>query len=277
LPAGHNIEVITPTTCTYTDGIPSCAGGIVSADVTPITVMDVTDPTKPTIITQSIAKEMTQKKTAYQHNNMIPLAEQYDARDTEEEIADPNLRAGEVMLSNGETNFTRTCNTGSGPFTTYSAKNWKQGQPMQVLDVLRPVSGQYSNGDPAVNAIGCSGHWFDWQQDAAGNYTVAGAWYEHGTRVLKVDSMTGKISQVGFYQPVVGSASAAHWIDSEYIYTIDYERGIDILKYKEAAAVPTTAEIDASWLANLGKVSAAASAERFVCKLAQDGRTSLLK
>ncbi len=84
-------------------------------------------------------------------------------------------------------------------------------------------------------------------------------------------------SQVGFYQPVVGSASASHWIDSEYIYTIDYERGIDILKYKEAAPVPTTAEIDRSWLANVGKVSAAAAAERFVCKLAQDGAPALLK
>lgn len=274
---GHNIEVITPSTCTYTDGIPSCTGGIVSADVTPVTILNVADPTKPTIITQSIKKEMDARKTAYQHNNMIPLAEQYLPRVTPEEIADPNLRPGEVMLSNGETNFTRTCNTGSGPFTTYSAKSWKEGQPMQVLDVLRPVSGQYSNGDPAVNAIGCSGHWFDWQQDAAGNYTVAGAWYEHGTRVLKVDAKTGKISQVGFYQPVVGSASAAHWVDSEYIYTIDYERGIDILKYKEAAPVPTTEEIDASWLANVGKVSATASAERFICKLAQDGKPSLLR
>jgi hypothetical protein len=78
---------------------------------------------------------------------------EYDTRDTEEEIADPNLRAGEIMMSNGETNFTRTCNTGSGPFATYSAKGWKQGQPIQILDVLRPVSGQYDNGDPAVNAM----------------------------------------------------------------------------------------------------------------------------
>ncbi len=31
---------------------------------------------------------------------------------------------------------------------------------MKQLDVLRPVSGDYTDGNPAVNGLGCSGHWF---------------------------------------------------------------------------------------------------------------------
>ena len=277
---GHNIEVITPSTCTYdAAGIPTCEGGIVSADVTPISILNVTDPTKPTLITQADAKEMGRRKTAYQHNNKMPQVAAYDTRDTEEELADPNLRPGELMMSNGETNFTRTCTDGAGPFATYSAKSWKEGGKLQVLDVLRPVTGDYANGDPRVNTIGCSGHWFDHQPtaDADGNYLVTGAWYEHGTRLIKVNAATGKISQVGFYQPVVGSASQSLWIDSEYIYTIDYERGIDILRYKPETAPPTTAEINESWMANLGKVSPMAQQERAICRLAQNGKLGGLR
>lgn len=290
--SGHNIEVLTPTTCSYDEaGAPSCPGGVVSADITPITILDVSNPTAPVIVAQADPKQMGKSKTAYQHNNKIPQAGAYLPRVTEEEIADPNLRPGELLMSNGETNFTMTplggvggsvqkpCTDGNGPFATYSAKSWKEGGTLQVVDILRPVSGEYANGDPRVNAMGCSGHWFDHQDqvDAEGNYTVTAAWYEHGTRLIKVNAATGKITQVGFYQPVVGAASQSLWIDDEYIYTIDYQRGIDILRYKPEAIPPTTAEIDASWMANLGKVSALAQQERLVCKLAQDGELARLR
>ena len=288
---GHNIEVITPTTCTYEGGVPACPGGIVSVDVTPISILNVADPTKPTIITQSDGKDMGRKKTAYQHNNKLPQADAYLPRITDEEIADPNLRPGELVLSNGETNFTMTplggvggsvqkpCTDGNGPFATYSAKSWKEGGKLQVLDILRPVTGEYANGDPRVNAMGCSGHWFDHQDtvDELNEYTVTAAWYEHGTRLIKVNAATGKIRQVGFYQPVVGAASQSLWIDDEYIYTIDYQRGIDILRYDKTKNPPTEAEINESWMANLGKVSPLAQQERLICKLAQDGELARLR
>ena len=267
--SGHNIEVLTPSTCVDTSEGVRCPGGIISADVTPITIMDVSDPTKPRMITQADRQSMASNRTAYQHNNLLPHAEDYVPRVTAEELADPNLRPGELLMSNGETNFTVDCGESNGPFATYSARNWSEGEPMKVVDVLRPVSGEYADGNPAVNALGCSGHWFDWRDGDAGSYAVAGAWYEHGTRVLDVDAATGAISQVGYYQPVVGSASAAHWVGDEYIYTVDYERGIDILRYDDAAPRPTTAEIDQSWLAGLGRVSALAEAERLNCVVPQ--------
>ncbi len=118
------------------------------------------------------------------------------------------------------------------------------------------------SGDPAVNALGCSGHWF-----MERNNMVAAAWYEHGTRLLNVNASTGEVTQKGFFQPVVGSASAAHWIDNSYIYVVDYERGIDVLRYDPNGRVPTAAELDASWLAKAGVVSPLAEQERLACRL----------
>ncbi|HUP69356.1 MAG TPA: hypothetical protein VM142_06025, partial [Acidimicrobiales bacterium] len=184
----------------------------------------------------------------------------------------PGFRPGELVLGNGETNFTRTCNSGSGPFTTWSAVDVTKGRSMSVSQVFRPVSGTYANGDPAVNALGCSGHWFT-SRTEGNDQIVAGAWYEHGTRILKVDGATGAISQLGWWQPGVGSASAAHWIDDEYVYTIDYARGIDILRVNTAATelIPSVEAFDRSWLANLGAVNPMAEAERRFCQLAATG------
>src|SRR5690606_26466676 len=98
---------------------------------------------------------------------------------------------------NGETNLTGTCNAGSGPFATWSARDWDEGAPLEVLDVFRPVSGTWTNGDPALNVLGCSGHWFT-TRTVGDDQLVAAGWYEHGTRLLRVDGATGAISQVGW-------------------------------------------------------------------------------
>ncbi len=53
------------------------------------------------------------------------------------------------------------------------------------------------------------------------------------------------------------------------MYSVDYARGIDILKFNRSKPVPTAAEFEASWLANLGKVGPTAAAERQFCRLSQ--------
>lgn len=242
------------------------AAGIVTTDTTPLVMLDVTDPLAPVVITTSDAAQMNEAQTAYQHNNLRPRADEYRPRRTGRDRRDAALRPGELVLGNGETNFTGNCGAGSGPFASYSARGFDHGETIQLLDVLRPVSGEYSDGNPAVNALGCSGHWFSTTADGD-DELVAGAWYEHGTRFLRVDGDTGAISQLGFFQPGVGSASAAHWIDDEYAYVIDYERGIDVLRFDRSAPVPSTAEIDASWLAKVGVVSPLAESERLFCSL----------
>ncbi len=61
----------------------------------------------------------------------------------------------------------------------------------------------------------------------------------------------------------------AYWIDDEYVYVTDYERGIDILKFDRNAPVPAQTEIEASWLAKLDAPSSTvADRERYICSLA---------
>jgi hypothetical protein len=144
---------------------------------------------------------------------------------------------------------------------------------MKQLDVLRPVSGNWADGNPAVNAMGCSGHWFTQKPAKDGSVLVTAAWYEHGTRFLKVDPKTGKIRQVGFFQPVRGATSEAFWMPgSNVVWAIDYHSGIDILQFDESAKAPTTAQIDASWLSKLGVVDNWAEIQRMICR--QNGKAT---
>ena len=82
-------------------------------------------------------------------------------------------------------------------------------------------------------------HWFSTHPSYADGGLVAMGWYEHGTRFLDVDHATGEISEVGWFYPVGGSTSAAYWVDDEYVYVVDYQRGIDILRFTGEPATGT--------------------------------------
>lgn len=269
IPPGHNINID--------------EAGYAITDTTPMSVIDVPNMSDADLrnpqprhrLAQSVTASHRDNRTAYQHNNKRPRANDYAPNSTS------TFRPGDLVMGNGETNFTGVpfyeqgllaptdpCFSGAGPFATWDARNVLEGQSMTVADVFRPVSGNYAdNGDPAVNGIGCSGHWFT-VREHGDDYLVSAAWYEHGTRVLHVDGKTGKISNRGFWQPGVGSASQSFWL-GDYIYTVDYGRGIDIVEFdRDAALVPTTAEFDESWLRNAGAVNQFAAAERLFCSLA---------
>lgn len=216
------------------------------------------------------------QNTNYEHNNIRPAADKYRPRRGGSH--GKALRPGELLLTEGESNFAPQCKGSSGAFSTWSMVGWDKGKPMQQLHVLRPVQGDYTNGDPAVNVMGCSGHWFTVREDMPsrykGQYLVAAAWYEHGTRFLAVNAKTGAIKQVGFFQPLRGSASSAYWIgNTGYVYVVDYQRGIDILKFDAAAAPPTVAQTNASWLAKLHTVDSLAAQDRFWCRRAMEHPT----
>jgi hypothetical protein len=219
-----------------------------------------------------VATGTATRNTNYQHNNIRVGAEKYVPRKTGESLGGP-LRPGELLLGNGESNFTGTCQNDAGAFSTWSMAGHDRGVPMKQLDVLRPVSGDWADGNPAVNAMGCSGHWFTQKAAKDGSVLVAAAWYEHGTRFLKVDPKTGKIRQVGFFQPVRGATSEAFWMPgSDVVWSIDYHSGIDILTFDESAKAPSTAQIDASWMAKAGVVDQWAQIQRIVCR--QNGKPS---
>ena len=223
--------------------------GVWIADTSPLTVFTLhPDPLHLKLLTTGTITKSTQ----YQHNNIRPRANQWDPRPAGDKGTGP-LRPGELLLGEGETNFEYQCNGSNGAFSTWSMANFDRGAPMKQLDVLRPLSNGLGGQDPAFNVMGCSGHWFTQRDAKDGSILVAAGWYEHGTRFLKVNPRTGKIKQVGFFQPNRGATSAAYWIaGTNTVWTVDYHSGVDILQFDEdPAKVPTTKQLDASWLARL--------------------------
>lgn len=218
--------------------------------------------------------------TRLQHNNWRPNARDWKPRranrhgnlrpDAYPEPAGPgplpagSLRPGEILIANSESNLNPNCSMAGG-LSTWDLRDFDKGRAPVELEVFRPVNGTWADGNPAVNALGCSGHWF-----TVRDQYVTASWYEHGVRFFEVGLDTGSIEEIGFFQPVATQAGAAHWIDDEYVYAVDYARGIDILRFDRDGARPTEAQRTASWLANLGMVGTLAAEDRFFCRLAAD-------
>ena len=246
------------------------ASGLLVSDSTPRHVLDVTNPAAPVSLASGSAS-VKLPDGLLQHNNVRPNADKWVPRDpASADYNDPAMRPGELLIGNSESNVRNQCGQNAGGLSTWSMVNFDQTKKIVQKEIFRPVNGNWVDGNPAVNALGCSGHWF-----TVRNNMIAASWYEHGVRFIEVDPATGKFTQKGFYQPVVTQAGSAHWVTdaagNEYVYTTDYARGIDILKFNRAAPAPSEAEITNSWLANLGKVGPAAQAEREQFRAAAHG------
>ena len=204
------------------------------------------------------------KQVSSGHNNIRPDAEKWRPRRKGDKSA--ALRPGELLLTGGETLFTVSCPGGSG-ISSWSMANFDKGEKFSALDTFYPKSGNYVDGNPAVNAAGCSSHWFDYRGGI-----VAAGWYENGIRFFDIHKRTGKITEVGWFQPVSTEAWAAYWIDSETVYTLDAARGIDILKFDRDAPRPTQSQSDASWALSAARgLSFVSQRERALCSMAQRG------
>lgn len=144
----------------------------------------------------------------------------------------PNTGKDPIVLFSSESNATGRCTGDNGAFMTWSSKNWQKTKSLKLLDIYQLQSGTYTDGNPAANGLGCSSHWFQEHPTFKGGGLVAMGAYEHGTRFVEV-AKNGKISEVGYFMPHAGSTSAAYWLNKEIVYSVDYSRGIDILRFIE--------------------------------------------
>ena len=133
------------------------------------------------------------------------------------------------LLMAGETNFKARCDEASAAFMTWDASKWKKTKRFTMIDEYRMSNGTYVDGNPPAN-LSCSSHWLEAQPKFEDGGTVAAAFFEHGTRFIDVSS-TGKIKEVGWFLPTAGSTSAVYWVNNEIVYTLDYNRGIDVLRF----------------------------------------------
>jgi hypothetical protein len=203
------------------------APGFVLASMNPVTLLDARDPEAPKVIAVG-----TLPDGRFVHGNLWPSA----ATDTK-------------LLVGGET--VGDCSTQqSGAFMTFDASEVSiedeaiaeaaaagAVQRFTFLDDHRVFTGLPTDGDSFYDQF-CA-HWFTEHPDFDGGGLVAMGWYEHGVRFLDV-AANGDIDEVGWFLPIGGSTSAAYWITDEIVYTSDYQRGIDILRF---TGEPATGEV----------------------------------
>jgi hypothetical protein len=140
------------------------------------------------------------------------------------------------VLIGGETNFTGRCNGANGEFRTYSAESVQAGRSTTFdgpLAHLQPAgNGTYVDGKPPANHLGCSVHWFQEHPSFKNGGLVALSEYEDGVRFLQI-KRNGQIEEQGFFAPLGGSSSSPKWAGrGDVVYSLDYDRGIDIIRWR---------------------------------------------
>ncbi len=144
----------------------------------------------------------------------------------------PRQGNDKFVMMQGEMNFKPRCDKGQGPVMSYRAIDVPDSNRyrFELLDRYRVKNGTYADGAPAINALGCSAHWFEVHPTWKDGGMLAAGYYKHGTHFLKVAG-DGEITRKGYFLPNGGSTSAAYWMNRNVVYAVDYTRGIDILRY----------------------------------------------
>ena len=209
----------------WTDGQPplgsthdltEVAPGIVLSSTDPMLLLDARkDPVHPKFLAQT-SKDGYKSNGLPFHSNLWPR----------------NMK-DRFIIAGGETCCgAEQCNESeAASFSTWDATKWKKTGTFKVIDQWWAYQGTITDGGGVASApFGCSPHWFTTHPDWNNGGLVAVGWYNSGTRLLEVDSK-GKISQAGYFLPNGGGASGAYFIDKHTIYSVDYQRGIDVLRY----------------------------------------------
>ena len=135
----------------------------------------------------------------------------------------------DFLLMAGETNANVTCDESSAAFMTWDATQWKKTHTFRMIDEYRATNGTYADGRPPAS-LSCSTHWHEAHPSFRNGGLVVSAMFEHGARFIDVSSK-GKITEIGWFLPAAGSTSAVYWITDEIAYTLDYNRGIDVIRW----------------------------------------------
>jgi hypothetical protein len=149
-----------------------------------------------------------------------------------------------VMIG-GEENFTGRCELNNSEFSVYSAARVLKQKSTQFEGPLAQVppagNGFYADGKPVAGALGCSVHWFHEHPTFRNGGLVAISEYEDGVRFLQIKP-DGGIQEQGYFLSLASSSSSPKWAGKDdVLYSIDYQRGIDILRWKGKHYAPDSA------------------------------------
>lgn len=121
------------------------------------------------------------------------------------------------------------CDDSAGMFSVWDMKGHRRTHTFRLAESFAMANGAHVDGK-AAPGIGCSAHWFDVRPGFSTGGMVAMAGYAHGVRVLEV-SATGEISEAGHFLGHGAETWVTLWVGPEVIYSIDFRRGLDILRY----------------------------------------------
>ncbi|MDQ3646962.1 MAG: hypothetical protein M3345_08535 [Actinomycetota bacterium] len=141
----------------------------------------------------------------------------------------PRRAKDDILLLGGE-KIGPCSKSANAALFTFDVSKWRTGRAAPQLDSFHLDNGSPTDGNAAYNT-NCA-HWFDAHPTFRNGGLVTMAWYEHGTRILDVDPK-GQVTEKGYFLPLDGSAWASYWITDEIVYTVDYNRGIDVLRVTE--------------------------------------------
>ncbi len=208
-PSAHDVTEVAP--------------GIVVTSSNPLHVLDARqDPANPTTMPTPSGGLLTARPpdSRFIHGNLWPHG-----------------GTDKFLLAGGETSG--NCNqTNAGAFMTFEKVVDPETQKVtgfQFRDTYRvPTGGLPPDGQSPYDQY-CA-HWFTIHPTYRDGGLVAMGWYEHGTRFLRINPADGDITEVGWFLPLGGSTSAAYWVNDEILYSVDYQRGIDILRFTDEPA-----------------------------------------
>jgi hypothetical protein len=154
----------------------------------------------------------------------------------------PRNGADKFVLIGGEQNFTGRCERNNSEFSVYGARRVLAGESTEFEGPLAQVppagNGVYADGKPVAGALGCSVHWFQEHPTFRNGGLVAISEYEDGVRFLQI-TRDGGIQEQGYFLSLGSSSSSPKWAGKDdVLYSIDYQRGIDILRWKGEHYVP---------------------------------------
>jgi hypothetical protein len=140
----------------------------------------------------------------------------------------PQMSQDDHILAGGEAFGPACADSGDAKFMTWSTVGWQQTGAFKPTAEYHVAPGTYADGRN-VTQTWCT-HWFNEHPTFSNGGMVALAWYEQGVRFLKV-AHDGGIEEIGWFLPHAGQTSGVYWINEQILYTADYYRGLDVLRW----------------------------------------------
>jgi hypothetical protein len=167
---------------------------------------------------------------------------------------DPILVAGTEIAPAGATNLAGSDCQGEGSWiSTYGAssvvdadgKYARSGNGkhfdragFERLDTYHVAErGLFLDGNAPAHTLYCA-HWMELAPSFDGGGRMVVAYYDWGTRFVDVAS-DGTMEEIGWFTPAEGYAGSAQWITDEVVYSMDYRRGLEVLRIGEEPATGT--------------------------------------